>query len=201
MRHVYLCLWAIVLVSVLQCDVAGQSSAGGDVQAASATPPVALEDLILEASRESGITIVYERAHIQQDVMVATPRQDEPGSAMALLRSVLPAVRLVLAETGRADVRRIVWEQQLPEYTKLARDGETYRPDEVITRVFRVNHADASQIMGLLATHVSKPGGMVGALPSQNMVIVTDRAASVAFMAELLEALDVPPREAPASQQ
>lgn len=69
------------------------------------------------------------------------------------------------------------------------RDG--LRGDEMVTRVMVLNNVPAAQLVPILRPLIPQQGHMV-AYPPSNVLIVSDRAASIDRIAEIIERIDLP---------
>lgn len=73
---------------------------------------------------------------------------------------------------------------------QLVQDGESFpSPNEVVTRIFRLHHADAESLRAPLGAFVSQGGDLLVAPP--DVLIVTDLVSNLARLGKLLETLDV----------
>lgn len=65
------------------------------------------------------------------------------------------------------------------------------RGDEAITRVIEIDHVNASQLVPILRPLVP-PQGHLAAYPASNMLIISDRAANINRLVDIIERIDQP---------
>ncbi len=63
--------------------------------------------------------------------------------------------------------------------------------DEVVTRVIQLNHVSASQLVPILRPLVPQQGHLAAYVPS-NILIVSDRAANIQRLLDIIQRIDVP---------
>lgn len=63
--------------------------------------------------------------------------------------------------------------------------------DQIITRVFKLNHESANNLLPVLRPLVS-PNNTVNAYPGNNTIVVTDYASNIQRIATLIESIDTP---------
>jgi len=69
------------------------------------------------------------------------------------------------------------------------------RGDEVVTRVIELNHVSASQLVPILRPLVPQQGHLAAYVPS-NILIVSDRAANIARLLDIIKRIDIPSSDA-----
>ena len=69
--------------------------------------------------------------------------------------------------------------------------GDGPRGDEMVTRVMILNNVPAAQLVPILRPLIPQQGHMV-AYPPSNVLIVSDRAAAIDRIAEIIERIDLP---------
>ncbi|MCP4700419.1 MAG: type II secretion system secretin GspD [Gammaproteobacteria bacterium] len=133
--------------------------------------------------------VVDERVKGKVTVISATPMDDEELYQVFL--SILSVHRFAAIPSGK--VVKIVPEavaktQSLPVIEDA---GANKRGDEVVTRVVEVEHISASQLIPVLRPLIPQQGH-IAAYPANNTLIVSDRAANVARLQEIIRRIDQP---------
>jgi general secretion pathway protein D len=80
----------------------------------------------------------------------------------------------------------------LPDATARQMPGSVsnkYGPDEIVTRVIRIENVQAAQLVPILRPLIPQYGHMVAA-PQSNMLIISDRAANVRRIVEIVRRID-----------
>lgn len=70
-------------------------------------------------------------------------------------------------------------------------ENKTGRGDEAVTRVIEIEHVTAAQLVPILRPLVP-PQGHLAAYPASNMLIISDRAANINRLVEIIDRIDQP---------
>ena len=157
-----------------------------------------LVDLI---GRRKGINFIYDRNVLAgKQVTIEAPEKLPSDALVALLESALEMRGLRMFPAKVPGLMRIeVANQQLAQISeRITRDGEaidTERTRVAVTRVFSFEHASPQSVQSILQPFLSVPQATVTPLPDLGLLIVTDYAANMGRLEQLIAIVDQPGRE------
>ncbi len=147
-------------------------------------------------SKTLGMNIVYDDAVRKKRVTIVSPTSIPKDSLLALLQSVLKQSGFTLIDAEKTGFKKIVVDKDLLAITDvLGTDPAELAAMEAtmaVTHVFALQHISVVESAKTVQTFLGKHGGNCLAIPSQKLLIVTDRAAGVRRIASLLELIDKP---------
>ena len=101
--------------------------------------------------------------------------------------SILDVHQLAAVTTG--DITKIIPNATARQYPGPIGAGSAEGPDDIVTQVIQVNNVGATQLVPILRPLVPQYGHLV-AHPGSNMLIISDRAANVVRMANIIRRID-----------
>jgi len=116
-------------------------------------------------------------------------------SMFQVFEAILEVEGLTLLETGEAGSKiykiidiQTALKRSMPTYSK--KELENLRPgDQIVTLMYQLEHAGAEDVAKAMSGLTTIPGGVV-AIPGTNLIQVTDFAANVKRLGELLALID-----------
>ncbi|MDD5678872.1 MAG: type II secretion system secretin GspD [Kiritimatiellae bacterium] len=129
---------------------------------------------------------------IDGKVTVVTPPQIPLSEVYPLFISILEAAGCAVVE--RDGISRIVArEKRITPIAPVMGESEKAPPDGVITKVIRVNSLRAADVRRLLEPMVDQgKAGAIGVLETTNHLIITDTAASIRRIEQIIAQIDKP---------
>ena len=165
-------------------------------------PQSELRVLIDYVSQRLGMNILYDEQVGAKAVTLRAPRRVAVSSLLPILESALRMKGLALVDAdvegqeGEGGLKRVVAATNLVEVAGPVRgvgeEGEAGLA--VVTRVFELEHASASEAEAAVRPFLTQPGGNAQALTEQGLLIVTDWAAGMGRLASLVRVVDRPRR-------
>ena len=123
-------------------------------------------------------------------VTVVAPQLITPEEAYQLFLAALDSVGLTVQESGK--FYRIIETGKAKMGAPLpGQDGETPPGDRYITRLVRVDHADANELSQVLLRLKTEQGDII-VYPPQGALIITDLQSSIERMLKIVDELDQP---------
>lgn len=151
---------------------------------------IELTDLIQTISELTGKNFIYDE-NVRGKATIISPDPMTLDQAYHLFLTVLNVKGFTVVPSGKVNkivATRDAKEQNLPTVSK---DGR-YTGDQYITRVIRLENADANAVATtVLAPLVSKTSSVV-AYPPSNTLIITDYAANIERLMKIVRELDTP---------
>lgn len=143
-------------------------------------------EVVAEAvSAMTGRTIIMDPG-VTGNITVLSSQPLGPDAIWETFLAVLEVHGLALVPSGRAF--KIVQEQEFRTQPG-AEGARRTAPDDVLTRVIALQHVPAAQVVPPLRPLVSQYGHLAG-YPASNVIIVSDRAANVDRLMEILRRID-----------
>jgi general secretion pathway protein D len=150
---------------------------------------IELADLIQTISELTGKNFLYDDT-VRGKVTIISPDSMSLEEAYQLFLTVLNVKGFTVVPSGSVNKiipLRIAKETNLPTVT--GRGGAT---EQVVTRLIQLHNIDATEIANtVLAPLIPKTSNIV-AYPSTNTLIITDSAANIARLVQIIRELDVP---------
>ncbi|MEM7475754.1 MAG: secretin N-terminal domain-containing protein [Planctomycetota bacterium] len=160
--------------------------------------PIKLDALINYLSTRIGTKFEYSAAVANRQVSLRAVGPVPVSSLPALLSSVLRTEGLAIANSDVPGWKRIVDVKKMSQFAPigeapamLQRDG-TAAP---VTQVFVLENASVSSLATVLKPFMTESGSNLIALSDTNVLIVTDYAATVKTVADLIKIIDQPGAE------
>jgi type II secretory pathway component GspD/PulD (secretin) len=159
---------------------------------------VKLDALVGFVSQRLGVRFEYSDEIAARTITLRTPQDIPVASLPVLLGSVLRTKGLAIVDSDTAGWKRIV---EVKDMTKFATPGKAAQaierdgPASVVTQVFLLKNLDAESLSTVLAPFKSDAGASITFIKEANSLIVTDYAASVKTISDLLDIIDKPAGE------
>lgn len=129
-------------------------------------------------------------ARVKGNLSLTSEDPMTPSQAWSLWASALRLQGYVVVESG--GVYRVLPEADGKlQSASVVAGAEGPRDDRIVTRVFRLNHESASNLVPVLRPLIS-PNNVINLNPGNNALIITDYASNLARLATLIESLDTP---------
>ncbi len=158
-----------------------------------------LDALLNYISKRLGVKFEYTPQIGERVVVIRTPSAVPVSSLPALLSSILRTESLALIDSDIAGWKRIVDTKEMAQFAPtgkaeevLARDGKA----APVTQVFVLKNTQATAMASVLKPFLSTNGSNLISLAESNVLIVTDYAARVQTVADLIAMIDQPPGSA-----
>ncbi|MFA7236015.1 MAG: secretin N-terminal domain-containing protein [Phycisphaeraceae bacterium] len=181
------------------------SSAAGDQSSAPAgmvtlnfPENVSLKVLVDYVGARQGINFIYDPSVAGRTVTIKAPKAIPADSLMTLLGGVLKANGFVMSPTAVPGTMRVEQATTLVSASEGLQEAGTpaeTRPAKVVTRMVELKHAGIKRVEQIIMPFLTPGSSNVISLPEHNMLIITDYAANVKRMEELLAVVDRPNRE------
>ena len=180
---------ALGLLSLLLL-LAGQGSVAQQAGQATITPNYKEADIrqIVEAVGEiTNRTFIIDPRVSGQKVTMLSTTPMTPDVFYEAFLSILDVHQLAAVTTG--DITKIIPNATARQYPGPIGAGSAQGPDDIVTQVIQVNNVGATQLVPILRPLVPQYGHLV-AHPGSNMLIISDRAANVVRMANIIRRID-----------
>ncbi|MHB1156171.1 MAG: secretin N-terminal domain-containing protein [Phycisphaerales bacterium] len=159
---------------------------------------VSLKVLVDYVGARQGINFIYDPSVSGRTVTIKAPKAIPADSLMTLLGSVLKANGFVMSPTAVPGTMRVEQTTTLVSASEGLQGAgapvET-RPAKVVTHMVELKHANIRRVEQIIMPFLTPGSSNVISLPEHNMLIVTDFAANVKRMEDLLAVVDRPNRE------
>ena len=155
---------------------------------------VSLSQLVEALSRIIDTRFLYSANLAGRQVTVYTPAELPEDAIPILLGSLLKAENLAVVPSEVEGWKRIVDASDMARFAPTGQSEEALRnrgPAAAITQVIPVEHANITSLSNSLKPFLSESANFV-TLPENRLIIVTDFAANVRTVAELLRLIDTP---------
>jgi len=149
---------------------------------------VELTDLIQTISEMTGKNFIYDDT-IKGKVSIISPERMSPDEAYEAFLSVLSVKGFTLVPSGRTNKIvpiRLAKESNLPAGFKVP-SGEQY-----VTQLIRMKYVDASELATTVLAELVPKTSHVAAYGPSNTLIITDNAANIERLVQIIRQLDVP---------
>jgi general secretion pathway protein D len=148
---------------------------------------VELTAVVEAVAAVTGRTIIVDPTVRQGTITVVSTTPLGPDAAWETFLAVLQVHNLVVVQSGNA--YKIIQEQSFRTVPGAESGSGTVAPDDVITRVIPLQFIPAGQVVPPLRPLASQYGHLA-AYPASNMIIISDRAANVERLVEILRRID-----------
>src|SRR5579884_3711638 len=150
-----------------------------------------LKVLIDYVSQEFGWTILYDDQAASQRITIKGPAKLPKEAMPALLTTLLRSKGLELVDADLPGWKRVV---PLAQAAKLG--PKPGGPDAAVTQVIKLKFLDPTKLDALVKPFLTQPGGSSLPLPGQGLLVVTDYASNLKRVADLVQSVDQPNRDA-----
>lgn len=151
---------------------------------------VPLKVLVDYVAARLGWNVLYDDTAVSQRITLRVATKLRDTDLPGLLDTVLRSKGLSLIDAGNG-FKRVV-----PLAGAVAANPQPgAAAGGVVTEVFRLNSAEPASVDTVVKPMLTTPGGSSLALPDSRLLVVTDTAATVARIADLLRRIDVPSRD------
>ena len=129
-------------------------------------------------------------ARVKGNLSLTSEDPMTPSQAWSLWASALRLQGYVVVESG--GVYRVLPEADGKlQSASVVAGAEGPRDDRIVTRVFKLSHESASNLVPVLRPLIS-PNTVINLNPGNNALVITDYASNLARLATLIESLDAP---------
>ena len=151
-----------------------------------------LRILVDYVSQRLGIKILYDEALANKRITVKAPEAIPAETLLDVLRSALKMKGLALVDADLPGWKRI---EKSDDLIKIARPGLADQADvaagvDAITQAFALQHVTPDQLAEIIKPFLTEPGANTLVLADQNLLIVTDYAANLRKIAQLIKTVD-----------
>lgn len=159
---------------------------------------VELKVLVEYVSQRLGVNILYDEQIGNRRITIKAPSQIPESSLLDLLNSALQMKGLAMVDDKQPGWKRIVQAGNLiaiarsPEETQRLAESGRLGAAQAVTRVFEIEHADASRIDQLVKPFLTQPGGNSLVVPGSRLLVVTDYASNMDRVEGLVRLADQP---------
>ncbi len=191
----------LIASTALTGTTAAQPTLGDSLADSQATIELNLEgririDALLNyVSQRTGVKYEYTQEYGQRTVVLRTPSQIPVSSLPALLSSVLRTESLALIDSDIKGWKRVVDVKDMLQFAPMGQAAEVLARDGAaapVTQVFVLENISAANLATVLKPFLSANGSNLISIPDSNVLIVTDYAARVATVADLIKMVDQP---------
>ncbi|HZK81647.1 MAG TPA: secretin N-terminal domain-containing protein, partial [Humisphaera sp.] len=152
-----------------------------------------LKVLIDYVSQEFGVSILYDEQLGNQRLTIVAPAKLPRSAIPALLDSALRMKGLALVDAGQPGWKRVVALGQAARMPGAEAPGA--EKPAVVTQVFKLKYADATKLDTIVKPFLTQPGATSFPLAGQELLVVTDYAANLKRVADLVQSIDQPNEE------
>ncbi len=189
-------VWTLLLLLTLttgQAFAAPQSQPSAEGRVTLDFNNVELPDLIQTISELTGENFLYDET-VRGKVTIVSPESMTLNEAYQLFLTVLNVKGYTVVPSGK--INKIVplksaKESNLPTVV----NGRGLDSEQVITRVFRLQHLDAAVVAPTVLIPLVPSTGNVAAYAPSNSLIITDTASNIQRLAKIIRELDQPDAE------
>ncbi|MCA9211835.1 MAG: hypothetical protein KDB27_02125 [Planctomycetales bacterium] len=188
------------LISLLVCTCANQILAqppqpAEEMVQLNFPAEVEIKVLIDYVSTALDVRIIYDEQTVSKRISVKSSTPIPKSSLLSVLNSALKMKGLVLADAEAPGWKRIIQADRMPQVAPSIIPPSTARDRdqaEAVTESFQLNYVDPQKVEPALAPLLTQPGANSIVLPESRTIIVTDYAANLVRIRELIEMLDRP---------
>ena len=159
-------------------------------------PSLELSALVEYVSTRLGINIIYDDSTVKRRVTISAPQRIPKDALLGLLQSILKMHKFMMVETDQEGFFQIVVDKELLSYTgSIEMDDRKLldaAPTDILTQIFRLKYITTNLATKTIAPFLRKPGGNSISIPAHDLLIVTDRAANLRRITDLLDLVDRP---------
>ena len=159
-------------------------------------PSLELSALVEYVSTRLGINIIYDEATVKRRVTISAPQRIPKDALLGLLQSILKMHKFMMVETDQEGFLQIVVDKELLSYSgTIELDDRKLldaAPTDILSQIFHLKYITTNIATKNIAPFLGKPGGNSLSIPAHDLLIVTDRAANLRRITELLKLIDRP---------
>ncbi|MEO1527967.1 MAG: secretin N-terminal domain-containing protein [Planctomycetota bacterium] len=197
MPNVRFCLVAVIAASVMLCDLsslrAQQPPLADDSFQLSTQGKVPLSDFIDYVANRLKIKILYDESLRQRNINLVAPDPVPVSAIPELLQSVLLNEGLVVTDTDQLGFKTITTSDKMLRVSRPSGSSEDLAgvdPALALTRVFVLAESRPGAIAESLKPFLTIQGSSVIPLDRSGILIVSDVAANIRRVEQLIEILD-----------
>ncbi len=156
---------------------------------------VDLEVLVEYVSQRLELKILFDEAIANKKIRLRTTGDIPVGSLMQVLQSALKMKELIVVDAEVPGWKRIIPVAQLGTLApqgnaqQILKDKGGATP---VMQIFTLEHADPTQVQQLIQPFLTPQGSLCTPIKESKILIVSDYAANVIKVSELIKTLDVP---------
>jgi len=182
-------VWAGTAASPKSAASANRAGAGTDRTLTLNFSNADLESVARAMAVITGRQILLD-ARVKGNLSLTSEDPMTPSQAWSLWASALRLQGYVVVESG--GVYRVLPEADGKlQSASVVAGAEGPRDDRIVTRVFKLSHESASNLVPVLRPLIS-PNNVINLNPGNNALVITDYASNLARLATLIESLDTP---------
>src|SRR5450830_975690 len=182
-------VWAGTAASPKSAASANRAGAGTDRTLTLNFSNADLESVARAMAVITGRQILLD-ARVKGNLSLTSEDPMTPSQAWSLWASALRLQGYVMVESG--GVYRVLPEADGKlQSASVVAGAEGPRDDRIVTRVFKLSHESASNLVPVLRPLIS-PNNVINLNPGNNALVITDYASNLARLATLIESLDTP---------
>src|SRR5450830_1238405 len=182
-------VWAGTAASPKSAASANRAGAGTDRTLTLNFSNADLESVARAMAVITGRQILLD-ARVKGNLSLTSEDPMTPSQAWSLWASALRLQGYVVVESG--GVYRVLPEADGKlQSASVVAGAEGPRDDRIVTRVFKLSHESASNLVPVLRPLIS-PNNVINMNPGNNALVITDYASNLARLATLIESLDTP---------
>ena len=159
---------------------------------------VELKVLVEYVSQRLGVNILYDEQVGNRRITIKAPSQIPESSLLDLLNSALQMKGLAMVDDKQPGWKRVVQAANLiaiargPKETQRLAELGQLSAAHAVTRVFHIQHADATRVDQLVKPFLTQPGGNSLVVPGSRLLVVTDYASNMDRVEGLVGLVDQP---------
>jgi len=181
--------WADTAARTKSAAAANRAGAGSDRALTLNFSNADLESVARAMAVITGRQILLD-ARVKGNLSLTSEDPMTPSQAWSLWASALRLQGYVVVESG--GVYRVLPEADGKlQSASVVAGAEGPRDDRIVTRVFKLSHESASNLVPVLRPLIS-PNNVINLNPGNNALVITDYASNLARLATLIESLDAP---------
>jgi len=182
-------VWAGTAASPKSAASANRAGAGTDRTLTLNFSNADLESVARAMAVITGRQILLD-ARVKGNLSLTSEDPMTPSQAWSLWASALRLQGYVVVESG--GVYRVLPEADGKlQSASVVAGAEGARDDRIVTRVFKLSHESASNLVPVLRSLIST-NNVINLNPGNNALVITDYASNLARLATLIESLDTP---------
>ncbi len=159
------------------------------------TEELDLRSFVEYVAERVGVKFIYDQSLENRKVRVIAPEPISAETLLQVLHSIVRAEGLAIVDSDIPGWKEIVGGDRMwaiAAATDQPEDLQRAESATPVTQVFTLRHGSPEQTAELLRPTISKAGASLIAVEDRGMLIVTDVAANVRRIAELVSLLDKP---------
>ncbi len=200
MQTLLLSTVSFLLIGILpEPTISAQQNNGEEEETVNVDFPrgVQLSTFINLVSRHTNKRFIYNSSDVQGKVTIIAPKKIPKDALFQLFLSVLQSNGLVANREGLGDNGEEIWKivkktDPGTPHPVVTEKGEVKGGQKMVSKVFRLQHANAKQAQVAIANLVSNRQGGVMSIKAVNSIIVTDYAPNINRISRIIDLMDRP---------